>query len=427
MNLLYAFLGGLILNVMPCVLPVIALKILGFVSQAKEAPGRVRLLGLIYTLGVLVSFAVLAGLVIGVKAAGHRASWGMQFANPQFVVVLTVLVTLVALNLFGLFEVNPGSAVVGAAGTLASKHGPAGAFFNGLLATVLATPCTAPILGAALGFAFSHSAGTILLIFLTVGVGLALPYVLLSWNPAWLKLLPKPGAWMQRFKVAMGFPMLATAMWLFNLMPVYYGKRALWLGIFLVVLALAAWVYGEFVQRGGKGRGVGLVVTVILLVGGYAYAIEGQLRWRSPVPAGEPAQALQETPGGIDWQPWNPEAVAKARATGHPVFVDFTADWCLTCQANKRVAIEVPSVRAKHEGDQRGGAAGRLHAGAGPHDGRKTGPFWAGRRAVSAGLSQRRAGDAPGPAGGADFRHRPEGFGASRAFDREFGTPGPEG
>ena len=345
--LLYAFLGGLILNVMPCVLPVIALKILGFVGQAKDEPRQVRRLGVIYALGVQVSFLVLAGLVIGVKAAGHKAGWGMQFGNPQFLVALTALVTLVALNLFGLFEVNPGGRVMGAAGTLASKHGPAGAFFNGVLATVLATPCTAPFLGAALGFAFTQPAGIIVLMFVVVALGLACPYVILSWQPAWLKFLPKPGAWMERFKVAMGFPMLATAVWLFSLTPLFYGKRTLWLGLFLVILALAAWIYGEFVQRARTHRGLGIAAALVLLVGGYLYTVEGQLRWRSPVPETSLAGALKEGPDGIDWQRWSPAAVTQARAQGRPVFVDFTADWCLTCQANKRIAIDVPSVRAK--------------------------------------------------------------------------------
>jgi len=343
--LLYAFLGGLILNVMPCVLPVIALKILGFVGQARDEPRRVRQLGLIYALGVLVSFLVLAGLVIGVKAAGHKAGWGMQFGNPQFLVLLTMLVTLVALNLFGLFEINPGGRVLGAAGALAAKGGPAGAFFNGVLATILATPCTAPFLGAALGFAFRQPAGLIIVMFLVVGLGLAAPYVVLSWHPAWLKFLPKPGAWMERFKVAMGFPMLATAVWLFSLIPLHYGRRALWLGLFLVVLALAAWVYGEFFQRGRTRRGLGLAVALVLLAGGFLYAVEGQLRWRAPV-----ADASAENPGlpgGIEWQRWSPAALAAARAQGRPVLVDFTADWCLTCQANLRVAIDIPSVRAR--------------------------------------------------------------------------------
>ena len=155
--LLYAFIGGLILNIMPCVLPVIALKILGFVGEARSEPGRVRNLGLIYALGVLVSFLALAEIVIGVKTAGHKAGWGMQFGNPVFIVCLTTLVTLVALNLFGVFEVVLGGRALDAAGELAARHGAAGAFFNGVLATVLATPCTAPFLSIALGFAFAQT------------------------------------------------------------------------------------------------------------------------------------------------------------------------------------------------------------------------------------------------------------------------------
>jgi thiol:disulfide interchange protein DsbD len=345
--LLYAFFGGLILNVMPCVLPVIALKILGFVGQGRDQPRRVRALGLIYGLGVLTSFLLLAGLVVGVKAAGHRAGWGMQFGSPEFLVALTTLVTLIALNLFGLFEVSPGGRVLGAAGDLAARHGPAGAFFNGVLATVLATPCTAPFLGAALGFAFTQPPPVIALVFLTVGLGLAAPYVLLSWNPGWLRFLPKPGPWMERFKVAMGFPMLATAVWLFSLIPAYYGQRSWWLLIFLVLVALAAWIYGQFVQRATARRGFGLTATLLLLAGGFFYVIEGQLQWRSPVPDTVAQGSLRESPGGIDWQRWSLAAVSQARAEGHPVVVDFTADWCLTCQANKKFALEVSSVRAK--------------------------------------------------------------------------------
>jgi thiol:disulfide interchange protein DsbD len=345
--LLYAFIGGLILNIMPCVLPVIALKILGFVGESRSDPRHVRKLGLVYALGVLVSFLVLAAIVIGVKAAGHRAGWGMQFSSPVFVVCLTTLVMLVALNLFGVFEVTLGGRALDAAGGLASKHGAAGAFFNGVLATVLATPCTAPFLSIALGFAFAQKAPVILLMFLAVGVGLAAPYVVLSWNPAWLKFLPKPGAWMEKFKIAMGFPMLATAVWLFNLAAGSYGKSVLWLGVFLVVVAFAAWVFGEFVQRGRTRKGGALVVILILLVGGYAFALENQLNWRAPIAAPDATGPLKESPDGIAWQRWSPEAVATARSEGRPVLVDFTADWCLTCQVNKKTSIEISSVRAK--------------------------------------------------------------------------------
>lgn len=327
--LLYAFIGGLILNIMPCVLPVIALKILGFVGEARNDPRRVRLLGVIYTLGVLVSFVALAAIVIAVKSAGHKAGWGMQFGNPHFVAALTILVVLVALNLFGVFEVNLGGRAMGAAGELASRHGAAGAFFNGVLATILATPCTAPFLSLALGFAFAKSAPVILLIFLAVGVGLALPYLVLSFEPSWLKWLPKPGAWMEKFKMFLGFPMLATAIWLFTLVAGNSDKSTtLWFGIFLVALAAAAWVWGQFVQRGARLHVLAAIVSIVLAVGFGFYA-------------------FTRGTDQIQWQPWSAAAVAEAQSQGHPVLVDFTADWCLTCQVNKKVALEVPSVRTK--------------------------------------------------------------------------------
>ncbi len=340
-----AFLGGLILNVMPCVLPVIALKILGFVHQSQEAPQRVRQLGLVYALGVLASFLVLAGIVIQVQHAGGTASWGMQMQNPWFRLALLVVVTLVALNLFGVFEITlPGSAL-GAAAGLASKEGTAGAFFNGVLATALATPCTAPFLAVALGFAFTQPAWVIVLIFTAVALGLAAPYVLLSWQPGWLKFLPKPGAWMLRFKVAMGFPMLATAIWLFDLTAPAFGEGGvLWLGLGLALLASTAWVWGEFVQRGARRRPLALGVCLALLAFNYAYVLEDQLHWRSPQVADTSGEIVQDSPGGIEWRRWSESAVQAARAAGHPVLVDFTAKWC--SPANRTSASRWTSPRS---------------------------------------------------------------------------------
>ncbi|MDB6016269.1 MAG: dsbD [Pedosphaera sp.] len=346
-NLLLAFLGGLILNVMPCVLPVISLKILGFVNQAKSNPRQVKMFGLLYSAGVLVSFLVLASLVVAAKTAGHHIGWGFQFSSPQFIVIFTVVVTLVALNLFGLFEVNPGAKVMNTAGHLAAKEGAAGAFFNGIVATLLATSCSAAYLAPAIAFAFRQSSPVIILFFLVIGLGLSAPYLILTWNPAWLKILPKPGAWMEKFKIAMGFPMLATAVWLFHLTTVYYGNRVFWLGLFLVMVALAAWIYGEFVQRGRTRKGFALIVVLLILAGGYGYAIEGQLRWRSPIMDVAVGAPKNNDPDGIDWQRWSPEAVAEARAAGRPVLVDFTADWCTTCQVNKKTSLEVTKVQKK--------------------------------------------------------------------------------
>jgi thiol:disulfide interchange protein DsbD len=346
--LLSAFLGGLILNVMPCVLPVIALKVLSFVNQSKEAPARRKVLGLTYGVGVLVSFLILAGLAIGVQKAGGIASWGMLLQNQIFRVVLTVLITLVALNLFGVFEITLSGGIMGAAGNLSSREGFSGAFFNGVLATILATPCTAPFLASALGFAFTQSPGTIVLMFFFVGLGLAAPFVLLCWNPDWLKILPKPGAWMEKFKIAMGFPMLATAVWIFWFTAPRFGKAGvLWLGLFLVALSAAAWIWGEFVQRGRSRKGLAIAISVLLVAFGYILALEKKLNWRAPTSAVASASSLKESPNGIDWEPWSPEAVSKARADGHPVLVDFTADNCLNCQVNKATSLEIPSTRAK--------------------------------------------------------------------------------
>jgi thiol:disulfide interchange protein len=343
-----ALLGGLILNVMPCVLPVIALKILGFVNQSREEPGRVRQLGIVYMLGVLASFLVLAGVIISVKNATGAANWGFQMQNPYFVVGMTALVTLVALNLFGVFEITLASSALGTASGLASREGASGAFYNGILATLLATPCTAPALGAAIGAVITQPSRIIVLTFLTVGLGLALPYVLLSWNPRWLKFLPKPGPWMEKFKMSMGFPMLATAIWLLSVASNHFGKSGfLWLGLFLVCLSLAAWIWGDFVQRGAKHRTFAMALAAVILLGGYAYALEGKLHWREPRLAQNNSNDLALEPGGIPWRKWSAAAVAEARAAGHPVLVDFTADWCLTCQVNKTTSLEIDSVVQK--------------------------------------------------------------------------------
>lgn len=343
--LLFGVIGGFILNFMPCVLPVIALKILGFVNEAGENPAHLRKLGLLYGVGVLASFLVLAGVVIGVRGAGKAASWGMQLQDPRMLVVLTTLVTLVGLNLFGVFEVTLAGGAMGAASNLASREGAAGAFFNGVLATVLATPCTAPFLGAALGFAFTQSAAVILLMFLSVGFGLAFPYVVLCWQPGWMKLLPRPGNWMVRFKMAMGFPMLATAVWLYTLATGFFPEGGdLWLGLFLVLVGFAAWIWGELGQRQRKRQGLSKGIALAVAVAAFVGFLEHNLDWRTlRKGTGGPVNASE----GIDWKAWSPEALASARATGKPVFVDFTAKWCLTCQLNKRSSIEIPAVQAK--------------------------------------------------------------------------------
>ncbi len=342
--------GGLILNVMPCVLPVIALKVLGFVRQARDDPGTVRRHGLLYGAGVMTSFAVLAVLVIGVQRAGQLASWGMQFQSPVFLLAMTVLILLVALNLFGLFEVTLGGRAMGSAVSMASKEGAAGAFFNGVLATTLATPCTAPFLGTAVGYAFTQPPGLILLFFLVIGAGLALPYVVISFVPGLGRWMPKPGAWMERFKVLMGFPMLGAAVWLLSLLMRHYGTAGvLWVGIFLVIVSMSAWVWGEWGQRAGRPVLAGGFVLGLLLAG-YWGVLERQLGWRDASRRGGGEEAvLQHGKDGIPWRAWSAEAVEQARADGQVVLVDFTADWCATCQVNKKTSLEIESVRQRIE------------------------------------------------------------------------------
>ncbi len=345
-NLLLALLGGLILNLMPCVLPILSLKVLSIVNQRGAPASHARKHALVYTLGVLVSFWALAGLVM----AGRLASWGEQFQDPRFVVIMTVLMTLVGLNLFGVFEVLLPGATINKASELTAKEGLSGAFFNGVLAVVLGASCVAPVLAAAVGWAISQPPLIIFLSFSMIGLGLALPFVLLSFFPALQRLLPKPGAWMGKFKIAMGFPMLATAAWLLSQTADHFGSSGpLWVGFFLVLISLAAWIYGEFHQRGSKRRSLAAIIALVIAVGSYAWMLESELDWRNPpdVVPGTQGAAPASTQSGVQWQPWSTEAVTKGRAEGRPVFVNFTANWCPNCQLNKKTTFNKDSVAAK--------------------------------------------------------------------------------
>jgi thiol:disulfide interchange protein len=330
------FLGGLILNLMPCVLPVISLKIFSFIAQAGESPARIFRHGLAFAAGIFVWFLGLGLLVIGLKTGGAQVTWGaFQFQNSWFVVGLSVLVFLFALNLLGLFEITlPGSAAT-SLDHAASRGGYAGSFFQGLFATLLATPCTAPFLGSALGFAFGQGAIVILAMFASVALGMSLPYLLLSARPGWRKWIPKPGTWMERFKQFMGFPLLATNLWLLWVLQNQRGSEAVLelLALFLV-LGFCAWVYGASSRSG-------LLLLILLLVASGSIAVVGR-RIAVSVPVSGTAEAKE----GVIWVPYSPTALDALRAEGKPVFLDFTASWCLTCQFNERTAINVPAVRS---------------------------------------------------------------------------------
>jgi thiol:disulfide interchange protein DsbD len=332
------FLGGLILNLMPCVLPVISLKIFSFIAQAGESPKRIFRHGLAFASGIFLWFLGISVLVIVLKSGGHQVTWGaFQFQNPLFVLGLSVLVFLFALNLFGVFEITlPGTAST-SLDHAASRGGYSGSFFQGLFATLLATPCTAPFLGSALGFAFGQSPAVILAMFAAVALGMSLPYLILSARPGWRRWIPKPGSWMERLKQFMGFPLLATNLWLLWVLQNQRGQEAMMTTLLLLlILGFCAWVYGA---ADGRFRFPLLLLSLLLAI---VSMITLGKRIEQTAPLASPAGSVKE---GILWVPYSPSALAALRVQGKPVLLDFTASWCLTCQFNERTAINVPAVR----------------------------------------------------------------------------------
>ncbi len=326
-----AFLGGLILNLMPCVFPVLFIKALGFVERAHDHPGEVRKHGLFFLGGVMATFTLFAVALAGLQAAGQAVGWGFQLQSPLFVFAMALLFTLIALNLFGLFEI--GTSLQGVGSGLAEKQGSAGAFFTGVLAVVVASPCTAPFMAGALGYALNQPIHISVITLLALGLGLAFPFVLLSFFPRLLEALPKPGPWMETLKQFFAFPMLLTAAWLLWVLSGQAGPDGAFLALAaLTLVGLAFWAFSR--TRGGSGVGklIGRGLTAIIAVA--ALGLVGvQLSTTAPAQAGAPVGMIAET------GTWSPETVASLRAEGRPVFVDFTAKWCITCQFNKRNAL----------------------------------------------------------------------------------------
>jgi thiol:disulfide interchange protein len=325
--LLFAFIGGALLNLMPCVFPILSLKVLGFAGHAHSRRALVGG-GLAYTAGVVLSFVALAALLIALRAGGEQIGWGFQLQSPGFVAALAVLFTIIALNLAGLFEF--GTVLPSGLASLQMRHPLADSFLTGVLAVAVASPCTAPFMGAALGFAFTLPAAQSLLLFGVLGLGMALPYLVMSLWPAVARAMPRPGAWMATFKTAMAFPMLATVVWLVWILGQQTsidGAAAL-LAV-LVALAFALWAWGR-IDSTRFARAAWSTLGVALLGVSIAWALP---TWREAQAA--PAGAVS----GERWQPWSPERVAALNAEGRTVFVDFTAAWCVTCQVNKRSTL----------------------------------------------------------------------------------------
>jgi thiol:disulfide interchange protein/DsbC/DsbD-like thiol-disulfide interchange protein len=336
----FGFLGGVILNLMPCVLPVVSLKIFGFVQQAGQSRQKILRSGLAFAAGIFAWFIGLGLVLIALKSAGHQISWAPQFTNSYFVFGMSVLVLVFALNLFGVFEISlPQSATRGMLGA-ATREGDAGSFFQGVFATLLATPCTAPFLGTALGFAFAQSAVVILAMFLSIAAGMALPYVLLCAQPAWLRFLPKPGPWMNHVKQFMGFLLLATLVFLLYVIGAQRGLEGLiWVCSFLLVVSIACWIKGVFLvpSAASRTRAVAAIVMVLLLATSGAYFIGQKFR-------NSTAATITESANG-DWQPFSAARLQAELDQGHPVFVDFTAAWCLNCKFNEAHVLENAAVR----------------------------------------------------------------------------------
>jgi len=336
--LLFAFLGGLILNLMPCVFPVIGIKIMGFVNQAGEERSRVVMHGFVFTAGVLISFWTLSGLLLVLRSGGSELGWGFQLQSPVFVYALTVLLLVFGLSMSGVFEI--GGSLIGAGAGLQAKSGFGGTFFSGVLATVVATPCAAPLLAPALGAALSLPPFASVLTFTIIAIGLATPYLLLSAFPGAIRLLPRPGPWMETFKQAMAFLLYATVAYLVWVLAAQVdGEHFLGVLLGLVIIAVSGWVFGRWgsISRARGVRRTGYAAAMVLLAGGFIY--------------GMPRTGAPE-PDAIVWEPWSTARVAELVKEGRPIYVDFTARWCVTCQANKKLVFgsgEVGAFFARHK------------------------------------------------------------------------------
>ena len=334
----FAFMGGLLLNLMPCVFPVISLKILGFAKKAGETPRIMRRHGGLFALGVVASFWVLAGLLLALRAAGESIGWGFQLQSPGFIALMALLFVGIGLNLAGLFDVGLKLTSVGSE-VKQKASGYSESFLTGVLATIVATPCTAPFMGAALGFAITLTAPEAMGIFTALGLGMAAPYLVLSASPNMLKRLPRPGPWMETFKQVLAFPMFATALWLVWVFgqQVSIDGVALLLGGFLL-LGIAGWVIGRWpaFQVSDRAWAISRTAAGLVAAGAIGLSLMGA-NASAPATSGDAPDAT--------WQSFSTEQVDALESEGEPVFIDFTAAWCLTCQVNKRTTLDTRAVQ----------------------------------------------------------------------------------
>lgn len=339
---IFALAGGILLNLMPCVFPVLFIKALALVQSSTAERRAMRMQGLAYTVGILVSFWIVVAILLGLRAGGRQLGWGFQFQSPVFVAMIALLLFFLGLSLAGMFEI--GLSVTSAGSSLANQHGLAGSFFTGVLAVVVATPCAAPFLGAAIGFALAEPSVVAFAVFTALGIGLALPYLVLAFQPAWTRLLPRPGAWMELLKQAVSVPVFGTVIWLVWVFTQLAGTTAL-LGLLtaFLLLGIAGWVLGRWPAR--LPATAVAVAILVLAVAAPVYAVRTFAAQNASNTTMDAAgRAATTTDHTRSWQPFTPGLVAEYQAQGRPVFVDFTADWCLSCQVNERVVLERPEV-----------------------------------------------------------------------------------
>ncbi len=321
-----AFAGGIILNLMPCVFPVLFLKALSLVNSANESTSRQRRHGMAYTAGILFSFWIIVAVLLTLRLVGKQAGWGFQLQSPGFVIAMAFLLFFMGLSLAGMFDL--GLTLTSAGDSLTRKDGFTGSFFTGVLATVVATPCTAPLMGAAIGFALSQSAIVTFTVFTALALGLAVPYLLLTLVPGWANRLPRPGRWMETLKQVTAIPLFLTTVWLIwvygrlsGSAPGESSDHIARLLVGLVILAIAGWTLGRW-----PARRWGYIAALVMAAAGFAIPLSGGHSDK------------------LQWQPFSDAALAAAQGQGKPVFVDFTAAWCLSCQVNEKAVLQDKSV-----------------------------------------------------------------------------------
>lgn len=340
-----AFAGGLLLNLMPCVLPVLSLKIFHLLQMSGESKKKLRLNAIGYGTGVIVSFLLLAVILVLFRAAGQKLGWGFHLQSPVFLALMVLFLTAVSLNLLGVFEI--GSSFTRLENMERSENSLSGAVFSGIIATVVATPCTAPFMGSAMGFAFTRPAWETLLIFLFLGAGMAFPFLAAAWFPGWIRVLPKPGRWMLVLKQFLAFPMFGTAVWL----AWVFGNQTSVDGLALLtgaalLLSAGLYLYGSIFQKGSgfsAGRAITAVSALSLTVLSVGLSLHS-VSYKDTATDTKISPAAETAYKPRTWIAYDEKLISRYRQAGYPVFVDFTADWCLSCKVNERTVLNTDEI-----------------------------------------------------------------------------------